>query len=602
LLPNLDRVDTSHAPESVQQQQQQQTVATETEEDRPSSVRRTEPNASLERGIVTVIEKLEVQQRVYESLQARLNNHFDPAYYTLDVQLEVSSRSYTMEIPLLMYRQEEHHSDERLPALPFMPPDMVKEQEATVREEHGRSTQYIRMPDIDRFLIEARLDTMYQDEGKRKMEQMISSMIRLDGERGDRLDVLLTPFERVEAPVPVVTTQQPLWYQWVIFGIFINLLLIVLLFLLYLYMYVRREKNQATALPAVQEHRPHMEPAEQKHVPASLPQTEIRGNGVMASPKSYIMQVVFHQPEKIGRLFSYWNEMDPENGLKKAAVIIQSVDPKIMGMLRSSMPEEVFRDLEELVCSPKLSSFGKREALLEQFAEQLRIRQQLSGSRENFAVLPTFDFLHYMNDEHVYELLMNESDRAKALTLTHLPDKRKVQFLQRLDVSEAAHVLYAITQVRSIPFEEYEQVASRLFEESYYKADNRDNAKEQDAKHIASIIEALPASDQEAYVRQLEHFVPELADEVRKHLVTMDRLAELSDETLEKAVDRLSDEELAAVLVGTEEALKKRLLKFRPGREEQKIRAEIENMVFLSREEIDQVRSKFLKIIRSMAG
>lgn len=576
----------------------------------PSTPSKTNPGAVMQKGELTVLEKMQLEHHVDDILTRALNTHFDPAGYLLDVSIELSTRYYMQDMPVPVIREQRREIDEQLPGLPFIPRDLLRDL-GTDREvsEMAAGSMEVRVPEIDRIWINIRADSIYGSDEIDLMRQIVESKITLIPDRGDLLKITQERLTRVMPEPELVISKTDDYYFLLLAGILLFALLTGS-FTWYLIVNLQQKKNQYSVIPGTSspayEASATLSPAinrivKKKQDDASVHKvSEMEDSAPSVPPGIYLMQLFMRQPEQFGRLFTYWYEHDGAKGMRRAAAIIQNIDPKILGLLHGTMSAEAFRSLEGAMCTPMFLPSIKTDALLKQFAQHMKLREQQNSITREFAALPSFDFLQFTDDEELFNILETETDRVKALVLSHLSNPRKRKLLQEFGLEEASRIIFCLAQVRNIPFHEYEKIASRLFEQRAHTGNPENGIQLRDIEYIVSVIEMLPVSDHEKYIRQLDHLEPDLAEAVRKRVITMERISELDDQVLEPAIDGMTRDELAAALVGTGETLRARLLQFRPTREEELIREEIENMVFLSRSEIDKARGKLLRSLQQI--
>lgn len=546
-----------------------------------------------------------LKRQIDEALTGALNNYFDPATWLLDVSVDVAMRTYREEVPISAVREEPFRIDEDLPGLPFIPRNMRRELGASREQddEENAEVREIQVPEVDRIRIVLWADSSYEAEALALMRQVVEAKVRLDQDRGDTFELMQQRFRTGKDPLGADEAGlEPYMYPLAAIVLLLGLLFGLLIW--YLTVFLPRQKEgkvssettPPSSFPEVPEQ--GLSPNGPSSSKGMLSSSDEEYAAVDADPKNYLMQIFLHHPEQFGRLFSYWYENDREEGIRQAAAIVRSIDPKLLGMLQETISVEAFRKLEEAMNMPQLYPYSKTEGLLRQLAEQLRARHRQFGQNDNFSVLPSFDFLHYTDDEKLLQVIRPESERVKALVLSHLPENRKSKLLQAFGVEEGGRILVCLPQVRNMAYDEYEKIASHLFAQCKDVAESGEFVTGRDIDQIVSVIESLPASEQEKYIQQLELADPDLAETVGERVITMERISELGDETLEQAVDAMSREDLAFALVDSDEQLRTRLLRFRPDREEELIRQEMEELGFLSSGETDRARAKLLDRLR----
>ncbi len=573
---------------------------------------RTPPESELGEGRSTAMQVMNLEHRIDDMLTRALDHFFEPGAYLLDVQIEVSPRAYHRERSVPVMREELPQPRADLPGLPFVPPDMMRDTQAerVQTDEERTETDTFHVPDIDRFHITIWADSLLAEQQLDLMREVVHSKLYIDPDHGDRLEVLRRSFRDEEDAGPAAAAADTDRYFLLLLGGVILLGLMLILLVWYLMIFLPRQR-QPERFPATYQSRKPEGSAEgdaSGGQPAGLPPASGQnaaehphGEDEWEDPSAvriYLMEVILSNPEQIGRLFTYWYESEGENGSRRAAAILQNTDSKLLTVLRSTIAPPALESIRESMEVPPSQLSTKKDLLLRQFARQLRLRQQQAGGPDDFTVLSTFDFLHHLNDTHLLALLRREKERVIALVISHLSDDRKSRILQHFGLEQAGRILFCLSQVRNVSFREYEKIAVRLFDKSYHDTRRELQVSERDVEQLVSIIEHIPASEQEKYIKQLDTMVSELADAVRDRVITMDRIPELEDDLLEKTVDSMNRSELAAALVGTGEELRTRLLQFRPQKEEKLIREEIEKMVYLSREQIDEARGRLLQLLR----
>ena len=559
-------------------------------------------SGGLPEGHVTALEVMQLEHRVGDVLTRALNNHFESSRYLLDVTIDLTSSTVLQEIPIPLIREFPNRLEEELPGLPHIPEDMVRELGSTYEPEHGVFlAQKVRIPEIERFRIVLHADSLFDESDLDLMRQIIRSKIRLDTERGDTFELVqqrigTEPDPERETLYSLINSDRFIYLSLAIIlllGIFMSLIL------WYLTVFLPRQQQQETAALVSSLGSSRLSDKEKEELKMNS-KSESREQQPHTSPQDYLMQIILNNPEQIGRLFTYWHVREGDRGLERAALILLKTDPKLMGLLQPTMPKESYNKLGKMVISPNALDKPVDHEFLSQFADELRAREYQTGGREGFPIMSTFDFLNYIDDERLMDILKSETDPVKALVLSHLSSNRKSRVLQEFGLEEAGKILYCMSQIRNIPYQEYEKIATRLFDNSFRANTDDKNHSEKNIDQIVSIIESVPPSNQEKYIRQLEGIASELAAHVRRRIITMERIPEIEVSVLEETVETMSRRDLAAALVGTDEILKSRLLQFRPRNEENQIRQQIHELEDLSRDAIDEARRKLLNNIRDI--
>ncbi|MDG5766022.1 hypothetical protein QA596_00995 [Balneolales bacterium ANBcel1] len=386
--------------------------------------------SDLSDGELTALETMQLEQQLYEVLTEAINRFFRPEDYMLRIGVEMSVRTLRREVPVAAAPEETAEPEGRLPGLPFVPRDLIRERETTSRvQQEGVEVVETRVPELERMHILVRVDSMLTEQDLELMRETVTSRIDIDPERGDTFEL------------------------------------------------VRR--NLRTEEPAV----------------AEAPAPE----GLFADSN---------------RLFYL---------MLAAAVLLALLLALLVWYLMVMLSRKKKKEGRHAVAGGNVHDSIEHE-------QQMALASTASAASTGFSILHTFNFVHYLSDEQLMELLSSEKERVKALVLSHLPDDRKSGVLKKYGMEEAGRILFSLSQVRNLTFYEYEKIAARLSNRGFQSVGGETQITDRDVEQMAAIIGRMPEMERETYIRQLESLVTELGEKVREALRSYeDRRPELGE-------------------------------------------------------------------------
>jgi flagellar motor switch protein FliG len=112
---------------------------------------------------------------------------------------------------------------------------------------------------------------------------------------------------------------------------------------------------------------------------------------------------------------------------------------------------------------------------------------------------------------------------------------------------------------------------------------------------LTEILRFMDPGKEQAILADLE---PNMANQIRKNLYTMDVVFQLPDKNLQKVMRDYADKELALVLRGVEEQARQRLLSAISERRREILRLEDDALGQVRKSELDRAMQDFLEYIQ----
>lgn len=566
-------------------------------------------------------------ERQYEvQLKRALANYYNKDSFLIDANIELEEVKVPKEFRRSTERQEPIGLDQ-LPGLPVLPPDFTR----TVDEDTVKPNQYATALQIRQKTIRAVVDTSYSFDDISFVEELVRSEANLDEARGDIVTVDQRAFPRSKNELmaekkpepqqqaqPVDTVQQdttneqaeeagffrlnnPDLLRYIIYG----LIAFVLILAIALFLSARNKRKEdeiqeaqgANNQQAFDELKAEIQslkedPDEEDEEPEITPERR----ALFEKDRAYITNQYISNPQKVANLLERWITNDPEEGVLKAAKAVKGGNEKLLTTLRPVLNREHFDTLQYSLEDMNPMSPLEQMEQARQFRQKL---QEISGSEEKADdESDLFDFMGQLSDDQVLHLLKDETDRMIAIALAQLKGDRSANILERLDEDRRTSILVKMGNIDDLSIDAYKEVANH-FSEKALKIINMKRVAADGVQSILQLIDTLPVGQQEQYVESIEKSDLKLAQKVRKYFVGFSDIPDVEDHVLEEVLNEFETETLITALIGADDEIYEEIMAYRPKREQQLIKSEIETRTDVEKSDIDDARKKLLREIRN---
>jgi flagellar motor switch protein FliG len=207
---------------------------------------------------------------------------------------------------------------------------------------------------------------------------------------------------------------------------------------------------------------------------------------------------------------------------------------------------------------------------------------------------PPFTFLQDIDIHQAITLLKEESVPVAALILAHLEPKLAARILQALSPEVQHEVVPRIAKMQHVDAEVIRKAEEVL--RSKVREQGQPVNEEVDGKAaLTEILRFMDPGKEQAILADLE---PNMANQIRKNLYTMDVVFQLPDKNLQKVMRDYADKELALVMKGVEEQVRQRLLSSISERRRELIRLEGDALGQVRKSEVDRAIQDLLEYIQ----
>lgn len=158
-----------------------------------------------------------------------------------------------------------------------------------------------------------------------------------------------------------------------------------------------------------------------------------------------------------------------------------------------------------------------------------------------------FAYLEGADNETIAELLKNELTAAKVLTLSQLPPQKAAQFISSLADEEKKEIILEMAQTRKIDTNILHDI-SEAMRKKFAEVNTRKTENINGKDILINILKQLPHGSENEIINALEKNEPELAEEIRNKIFTLEDINGIPDKQIQKFLFKFDDETLLKIM------------------------------------------------------
>ncbi len=511
---------------------------------------------------------------------------------------------------------------ENLPGLPFVPPNLRAETEGT--RDSLRASGFDTSFRLTRLNVTVLVDTSYSDEDVEFVEEAATLIANADPFRGDIVNVEKKVFPRstraIEQDADEPTnTDEPFNAQTEVLDpeqdsalapeakmflginwndpqqlLYVIIALGGLFFLALLFLIFRQPKREEVQAVPAQGIDPAMLAAIQS------PQKEPSGPDAKTltrheEDKTYLTNTFISNPKIVADMINQWIASDEEQGVLRAVRGFKSVDEKLLNVLEPHFKVDTYETIKFAMNNADEIPLEEKIEEAQSFRRSIQQIKSTNGASDSGSNL--FDFVYQLTDQQMLHLMKEESDEMVSILLAQVAGERAGAILQKMDDQKRISILLKMGKINNIPISVYKKVAAHFSNKALSVSDMKYVAAD-GIDSILSTIETLPLSEQDDYVRSIAEQDLDLAKRIKKFFIGFDDLPKVKDEFVQAALEEVPTETIIMALRTAPAAVREKVLKVRPKREQQLILSEIDNQVEVAKSVIEDSQKEMLYAVR----
>jgi len=311
--------------------------------------------------------------------------------------------------------------------------------------------------------------------------------------------------------------------------------------------------------------------------------------------KTFITNSCISHPNSIADLIGQWIASDDEQGIIRSARVLSSVDEKLINVLEPHLKVENFDSVKYSINNSEELTLEEKIEEAQAFRRSIQQVNAKNGTQDSGSNL--FDFVYQLTDVQLQHLIKEESDELVAILLAQIAGERAGVILQKLDEQKRVSILLKMGKINNIPISVYKKVAAHFSNKALSVSDMKYVAAD-GIDSILATIETLPLTEQDDYVRSIAEQDLNLAKRIKKFFIGFDDLPKVKDELVQAALEDVQTDIIILALKTAPAAVREKVLKVRPKREQQLILSEVDNPTEVPKSAIEDAQKTLLYAVR----
>lgn len=268
--------------------------------------------------------------------------------------------------------------------------------------------------------------------------------------------------------------------------------------------------------------------------------------------------------------------------------------------IRSITPEEktvILAEFKELLENARTQGgIGTAKEILERAFGKSRADEMIKATIPETAARP-FDYLHTADNEKIYTLIKDEHVGTQAIILSYLDSKKAAAIINSMKFDEKKELVLRLAKMQAIS----PDVVNRLNKAMKEKFDNlkSDRFEKLDGRNaLAEILKKMNASDEKNLLSYLADDDPELSDDLKSRLFTMDDVIASDDHFIQKKLQDMANSEICHLIAGKNEDFREKILSNVSLNRKSQILDDEDTLKPFKKSEVDRITNEFIRFLR----
>jgi flagellar motor switch protein FliG len=241
----------------------------------------------------------------------------------------------------------------------------------------------------------------------------------------------------------------------------------------------------------------------------------------------------------------------------------------------------------EVAASMLQAAFGEERA-----AAFMKTVQQQRGEKR-------FAFLAELEPQQIVTLLREESDAVISVVLGNMPTERAASVLASLPEDRKQGVGVRLARMDEVGTETLDRIEEglrgRIEQQGTVKSEEVDGREA-----LARILRFMNVREEDEILRDLAESDPQLSEDVRDRLFTLDTLEYIDDADLSRVLREFDDRTIALILKGKEEKTRSHIMRNVSTRRRERISEEYAHLGPVRKRDADEAVNEFLRYLKDL--
>ncbi len=212
---------------------------------------------------------------------------------------------------------------------------------------------------------------------------------------------------------------------------------------------------------------------------------------------------------------------------------------------------------------------------------------------------PFFRFIQDYEPQQIAQVLRHESMGVKAIVLAYVPAAFAANILKLLPKEDQRDIVVRISRIQKVEKDVLIRIEEGLKQRIISTGKVSD--EEIDGKSsLAAIMRHLDPDMEQRLVGILETEAPEIAEDIKERLFTVDSILLIDDRDFQKLLTGLENKHLATILKGKSDEIRKKIVSNVSENRAQLIAEEYQNLGAVRKKDVDEATRDFISWLRRL--
>ncbi len=313
-----------------------------------------------------------------------------------------------------------------------------------------------------------------------------------------------------------------------------------------------------------------------------------------------------------------------KEGLRKAAVLLVSLDPEMSALVLGQMDRPLVEQVTLEIARLEEVTREERDKVLEEFnalcaaqamvdqggvqtARELLMRsgkpeEEVTGILEILGQAKKaapFAFLSKAESGNLLAFLQTEHPQTIALILAHIAPQQSAEILAGLPAKKQLDVVKRLATMENTSPEVVKEVEKAL-EKKLSAVISSDAHELGGVESVANMLNLTDRGTERGILESLEEENPELVDQIRRHMFVFEDILRVDDRGVQNIMKEIDNEQLALALKTATPELKDKFLRNMSKRASEMIREEMEYMGPVRLADVEAAQQAIVDVVRRL--
>lgn len=311
------------------------------------------------------------------------------------------------------------------------------------------------------------------------------------------------------------------------------------------------------------------------------------------------------------------------SGRQKAAALLIALGPELSAQVLRHLGDEDIEQITLEILNMERIAHEVQDEVLEECYEMCLAQEYITTGGLNYAKellskavgaqkaadimervaahmrLNPFSFARMSDPAQIASFIQGEHPQAIALILAHLHPPQAANVLMRLDPELQAEVAIRIATMDRTTPEVIEQV-EEVLRRKMASVITGDFSTAGGVDCLVKMLVQSNRSTEKTILDSVGQAMPELAEEIKKHLFVFENIAQLDDRSIQRILRDVDSKDLALALKGASEEVKNRIFKNMSSRAVEMLKEDMDLSGPVRLRTVEEAQQRIVNVVRKL--